>query len=100
MILQIIDSIAILLIVLIFGYIVLFQKREKKLDLMTLFMNGTDQISWMRFASFVCLWLFVWMVKRSVGLPTENVNMELIVIVGVATFAPKLLQKFIEKYTK
>ena len=100
MLMQILDSVAILLIVVIFGYIVLFQKREKKLDLMTLFMNGTDQISFMRFASFVCLWLFVWMVKRSVGLEATEVNMELIVIVGVATFAPKLLLKFIEKYTK
>ena len=96
--LQIIDSVVILLIVLIFGYVVLFQRREKRLDLMAIFMDDKKEMSFIRFASFVCLWLFVWMVKRSIG--AEIVNLELIVTVAGATFAPKLIQKFIEKYTK
>jgi len=96
------EQITLLVIVLFFIGIVcytLFQKREKKIDLLQIIMDQDGELSFMRFASFVCLWLFVWMVKRSYGLPEIEVNIELILIVGALTFFPKLFQKFIEKYS-
>ena len=92
-----IEQIATLLIVLALIWIVIFQKREKKLDFMQFFMDDKSNLSFMRFGSFVCLWLFVYMVKRSIG--AETVNIEIILMVGAAAFFPKLLQKFVEKYT-
>lgn len=97
------EQITFLVIVLFFIGMVcytLFQKREKKIDLLQIIMDKHGDLSFMRFASFVCLWLFVWMVKRSIGMEATEVNIELILIVGALTFFPKLFQKFIEKYSE
>ena len=94
------ENLIILILVLFFIWVVLFQKRGDKrgIDLMKMFTGDDGNMSFMRFASFICLWLFVWIVKRSVGVPVEEVNLELIVIVGGLAFFPKLIQKFVEKY--
>jgi hypothetical protein len=56
-----------------------------------------EKLSTMRFMSVVCFFLFIWMTVQYV-LGTMAYNMNIHVVIGTASFAPKLLQKMIEKY--
>lgn len=90
-----IGQIALLICVLVLAWVILFQKRETKFDILQILVER-GKPSYTRFGSIVCLGLFVWIVKRSIGLPFEQVNIELILIVGILAFFPKLLQKIVE----
>ncbi len=96
MINNIIKEIIPLLIILLFFWSLMFQKRDKPIDLMDIFKDDNNNLSFIRFGSMVCLLLLVWLVKFSAEKLTDKWLIILVFIVALSTFAPKALQKFAE----
>ncbi len=69
-----------------------------KVNIFEILMDENRKLSSGRVGMMICVWLFVWTVKRSIDIPLDNVNMALILMVGLLAFFPKLAQKVIEKY--
>ena len=89
---QILNQVALLILVLFFVL------KMWKIDLAEIFKDNKGKLSFIRFESTVALGLMVWVVKRSIGVEVSEVKLELIVILGILAFFPKLFQKMVEKY--
>jgi uncharacterized membrane protein len=74
----------------------LYDILKHKFSFYEMLSDNRGNISSMRFMSFMCFWLFVWMVIH--GVLTNTFNFDIVLIVGCLAFFPKLFQKYVEAY--
>lgn len=66
------------------------------MKILEFFSDDNGQLSAMRLYSFIALWVAIYVTIKAIG--AEHPNMELVLIWVAGAFAPKVVQKVVEKF--